>query len=160
MPENEMQEEPVLTTRDPIESIRHFNKLAGNTDDVYNVRQAALYFGLQAEELAEKFFTIGLEQVGRTLDILGLELKTGVYDERIKFANRKNLLDDDADLFVVTVGSMLSQGADVVGALNEVCRANDSKIFPDGAMHRNEHGKIIKPDTFTPPDLSPFVCKD
>lgn len=150
---------------DAIEIIRKFNSLAGNTDDVYNARQIALYTGLQLEELAEKMRTLarsGLaeEALGAAADYLhnlGLDFKAGFYDFEVSRAESAALLDDDVDIFVVTVGSLLSQGVDVHGAISEVNRANMDKVWPDGTMHRDASGKIVKPEGWTEPDLSPFL---
>ena len=51
---------------------------------------------------------------------------------------------------------MLSQGADVTGAMNEVVRSNMSKMV-DGRMVKDANGKVVKPDTYSPPNLAPFV---
>lgn len=152
---------------DPIELIRKFNTLAGNTDNVFNVRQSAMYFGLQLEEMAEKLNNLAavgtnlsrpyLSQVADELDSLGVEFKKGTYDCEFKNVGRHAIMDDDVDLFVVTVGSLLSQGADIHGAIAEVNRANMAKVWPDGTMHRDANGKIVKPEGWTAPDLMPFV---
>lgn len=150
----------VIRNQDFIEQVRHFNKLAGNTDDQFNVRQAAMYFGLQLEEMAEKLETLGFVNMVAQLDMLGRDFKAGVHDHLFASVDRKTLLDDDVDQLVVTVGSLISQGADVQGACREVNRANMSKVFPDGTLHKDANGKIVKPEGWTPPDLTPFVCKD
>ena len=149
----------VLTNRgDIVERIRQFNTLAGNTDRVFNVRQGSLYMGLQLEELAEKLGHIGYVDLAAELDSVGNDFKRGECDEFYANADRLAILDDDIDLAIVTLGSLFSQGADIHGAFSEVNRANMAKVWPDGTMHRDDHGKIIKPPSFTPPDLSPFVC--
>lgn len=142
---------------DPVERIRKFNTLAGNTDDEYNVRQIALYTGLQLEEMAEKMGHIGLTVLRDHLHSVGMSFKQGTYDSWVAAADPQDLLDDDVDQFVVTVGSMLSQGADIHGAISEVNRSNMSKVFEDGTMHRDENGKILKPPHYSPPELAPFV---
>lgn len=148
-----------MSRPNPIETIRTFNTLAGNTDDQFNLRQSAMYMGLQCEELAEKFRTLGFAAQFEYLDNLGKMFKNSTFDFAFEQANRQNLLDDDIDLFVVTVGSLLSQGADIHGAIGEVNRANMDKVFPDGTMHRDANGKIIKPEGWLEPDLTPFTCK-
>lgn len=35
----------------------------------------------------------------------------------------------------------------------EVQRSNMSKVWPDGTVHKNEYGKVMKPPGFKPPDL-------
>jgi len=143
-----------------IEQIRKFNAAAGNsTGNAFHVRQAALYTGLQCEELAEKFATIGLSDMSEALHAMAHEFKRGDEDYRFRTCNAEKLLDDDVDLFVVTVGSMLAQGADIDGAITEVCNANLAKIWPDGTMHKDANGKVIKPEGWTAPSLGRFISK-
>lgn len=172
-----------------------WNKAAGNTSDNFNVRQAAMYFGLQLEEISEKLDAMPLIDV-RAFELIAIKnnlallsdaFKSGKHDELMKRADRIALLDADCDIAVVTTGSMMSQGADVHGALAEVCDSNDSKsvkcpsdnctefslpkfigdvITPACAicngrgwiLQKNEHGKIIKGVNYREPDLSSFVC--
>ena len=148
-----------LDKRDIVSPIRQFNTLAGNTDDVFNVRQAAMYFGLQLEEVAEKLSTLGLIGSAHDLANLGYEFKRGDLDSTFITADRKALLDDDVDIGVVTIGSLLSMGVDIYGAFAEVSRSNMSKVFPDGTLHKDDNGKIQKGPNYSKPDLAPFVCQ-
>lgn len=170
LPDDDTALKIVMANRDPIEGIRHFNKLAGNTDDQFNVRQAAMYTGLQLEEMAEKLTTIFGEQsndvderffyFAEAMDQYGMRFKKGEFDHLLAKADRTDLLDDDCDQFVVTIGSMLSMGVGIHGALAEVNRSNMSKVFDDGTLHRNEHGKIIKSPAYSEPNLDPFICNE
>jgi predicted HAD superfamily Cof-like phosphohydrolase len=64
------------------------------------------------------------------------------------------------DMIVVGVGALLSAGVDVEGAWNEVIRSNMSKIDPDtGKVLKREDGKVLKPASFSPPNLEPFLVK-
>ena len=47
-------------------------------------------------------------------------------------------------------------GLDIEGALAEVIRSNYSK-FVDGKPVFDANGKIAKPATYSPPDLTAFV---
>ena len=40
---------------------------------------------------------------------------------------------------------------------DEVSRSNLQKIMPDGKVKKREDGKVMKPEGWTPPDLSKFV---
>jgi predicted HAD superfamily Cof-like phosphohydrolase len=145
---------------DLVERIRHFNTLAGNTDKIFNPRQCALYTGLQCEELAEKFKTLGLTTPSELLSRYASEFKEGHLNWAFELSpDRVALADDDIDLLVVTLGSLLSQGVGIHGAFSEVHRANMAKIWPDGTMHRDANGKVVKPEGWTGPDLTPYVCK-
>lgn len=59
------------------------------------------------------------------------------------------------DLLYVVLGAMVAHGLqDVAEALfAEVHRSNMSKAGPDGLPLRREDGKILKPPTYSPPDL-------
>lgn len=140
---------------------------AKHTTDVFRVRQAAMYMGLQFEELAEKTDVLfppkpelGYRHpVAAVMDAFGRELKQGLFDHLMGACNREDLLDADADIAVVTVGAIRSQGADIQGALNEVTKKNLEK-FPGGKAVLNDHGKIVKPAGWTPPNLKPFICEE
>ena len=50
------------------------------------------------------------------------------------------------------------QGYDVEGAWKEVARSNLAKINPEtGKVIKNENGKVMKPDGWTPPQLEQFI---
>lgn len=139
-----------------IDAITDFNKAAGNTTDRFNVRQSALYLGLQCEELAEKLDAIGIDS--SALSTLGTKLKRGSFDIAVRHGSRKEMLDADMDLVVVSIGAALSQGADVAGAMAEVIRSNESKKV-NGELHKDVNGKIVKGPNYSAPDLAPFLCR-
>ena len=47
-------------------------------------------------------------------------------------------------------------GFDIEGALKEVIRSNNSKMV-NGKFEFDDNGKIMKPDSYSEPDLKPFV---
>ena len=139
--------------------------LAGDmSTDTFNPRQTALYIGLQLEEMAEKLEAILCDDhIVNYLNDTSNSFKNGEYDDLISETSklqRQEMLDADVDLVWVTIGAAFSAGSKVHDAVQEVARSNMAKIFPDGTMHKNEYGKIIKPPGWTPPDLSKFVCQE
>lgn len=62
--------------------------------------------------------------------------------------------DAMADLDYVIEGTRIAYGIDGVPVAKEVHRSNMQKRWPDGTVHRNEHGKVIKPEGWTPPDIA------
>ena len=67
-------------------------------------------------------------------------------------------LDACMDMIWVILGFCYMKGYDVQGAWNEVARSNLSKIDPvTGKVKKREDGKVLKPEGWTPPDLTPFV---
>ena len=141
-----------------VADVRKFAEAAGHTTDEFNVRQTALYIGLQLEEMAEKLDAIFPDgsTIAECVKEMAIDFKDGEHDEFVCLANREEMLDADVDLAWVTIGSMLSQGADVTGAMNEVVRSNMSKMV-DGVMQKDANGKVIKGPDFSPPNLAPFI---
>ena len=67
-------------------------------------------------------------------------------------------LDACMDLIWVTLGYCHMKGYDVRGAWNEVTTSNLWKIdSKTGKVIRREDGKILKPEGWTPPDLTKFI---
>ena len=74
--------------------------------------------------------------------------------------NDVEMLDGCMDLIWVTLGFCHMKGFDVTGAWNEVLRSNMAKLDrKTGKVIRREDGKILKPEGWTPPDLTKFVKK-
>ena len=75
--------------------------------------------------------------------------------------DRLEELDALIDILVVTVGAIHSMGADAEGAWKEVMRSNLSKIDKEtGMVRKREDGKVLKPITYSPPDLKSFLTKE
>lgn len=69
-------------------------------------------------------------------------------------------LDALIDILVVVVGALHSLGADAEGAWNEVIRSNMSKVDPaTGKVIKREDGKVLKPATYSAPELEQFLNK-
>ena len=116
-----------------------------------------------------------LEEVCELLE--GLGAQTGHYRELTDLANefkykgewalkrvrnltyqqRIDIVDACCDINVTSVGVMqLLGGVDVLGAQREVIRSNNSKMV-NGKFEFDANGKIMKPDSYSKPDLTPFV---
>ena len=83
------------------------------------------------------------------------------YNEYIQALNKNDdveQLDACMDMIWVILGFCYMKGYDVQGAWNEVARSNLSKIDSvTGKVKKREDGKVLKPEGWTPPDLTPFV---
>ena len=64
-------------------------------------------------------------------------------------------LDAITDILYVLLGTAHAYGLGdkVEAAFNEVHRSNMTKVMPDGKVLRRDDGKIIKPDSYEPPNL-------
>ena len=75
--------------------------------------------------------------------------------------DRVEQLDALIDILVVTIGALHSIGADAEGAWREVMRSNFSKVDKEtGMVRKREDGKVLKPISYSPPNLSPFLRKE
>ncbi|WP_086846998.1 MazG nucleotide pyrophosphohydrolase domain-containing protein [Amycolatopsis kentuckyensis] len=62
-----------------------------------------------------------------------------------------------ADLVYVAYGTAVSLGIDLDEAIRRVHRSNMTKLGPDGEVLRRDDGKILKPPTYQPPDMTGVV---
>lgn len=67
------------------------------------------------------------------------------------------IADGLGDIIYVCVGTAIRYGIDIEQVMQEICRSNDSKIPADGVVKRREDGKIMKPDTYTKPDIGAIL---
>jgi predicted HAD superfamily Cof-like phosphohydrolase len=68
------------------------------------------------------------------------------------------ILDGLCDMDVVNTGAAISFGFDYDSSIAEVDRSNSSKMDPvTGRPNKDQYGKVIKPPTYSPANLVPFV---
>jgi predicted HAD superfamily Cof-like phosphohydrolase len=110
-----------------------FMHACGQTTDHDNEEQAVMYERLCDEEREEWMQTGGLEGSVEDLDAV-------------------------IDQIVVLIGYGLSRGWDMEGAWREVVRSNMSKVDPaTGMVCKRDDGKILKPESYSPPNLAPYL---
>lgn len=68
-------------------------------------------------------------------------------------------LDALCDQIVTAVGVGYMMGFDMIGALREVVRSNNSKMV-NGRFEFDENGKIMKAASFSKPNLEPYLNKE
>lgn len=115
----------------PFADQKKFMVACDQTVDTYNAKQFDLYVNLINEEF-----------------------------EELKAANGDKVEQLDAliDILVVAIGALHSLGVDSEGAWQEVICSNMSKVDPvTGKVIKREDGKVLKPATYSPPNLEPFV---
>lgn len=111
---------------------------------------ARLYLGLGLEEIAETLEAEGYLAIARQVQGYAGDIKRGLMPER-----EPNLLegfDGGLDTVWVTFGYMLARNFPVSAGWAEVARSNASKLV-DGRVIKNESGKVMKPESYSPPDL-------
>jgi len=96
------------------------------------------------------------ENYAMYLDLIQEEMRELV--DAVADNDRVEQLDALVDILVVTMGAIRAAGWDGEGAWQEVMRTNFAKIDPDtGKVRKREDGKVLKPEGWTPPNLSPYV---
>ena len=143
---------------DSITDIRNWFKAAKPEP---TAKDALVQQGCHFEEVIEHLTSIGIEVEG--LCDLSNDLKSNTSlqtDDAIAHymdtIDRIELLDALCDQIVTATGVAYMMGFDIEGALKEVIRSNNSKMV-DGKFEFDANGKIQKPDSYSEPDLTPFI---
>lgn len=148
---------------DIIGSVVKFMLAADQVTEGFDVRQSALYTGLQLEETAEKIgHILGKDHpFVQRMDQYADDFKAGVFDAQLEhaFENRKELLDANFDIAWVSIGACIAEGSNINTGFAEGSRSNLAKIGSNGKMNKDENGKVKKPDTWTPPDFEPHTAE-
>lgn len=127
----------------PFNDQAEFMRAGGQTVGVYDAKQASLYVDLIKEEVGELFDYLHA-------DTGDLEISEEEHVAKI--------LDGAVDSLVVLIGFLHSMTPEAEALWAEVHRSNMSKIDPaTGKILKREDGKILKPETFRPPNLMPFA---
>jgi predicted HAD superfamily Cof-like phosphohydrolase len=73
--------------------------------------------------------------------------------------NLTEMVDALADIIYFAYGTAINLGVDLEPVFEEVHRSNMTKVWPDGSVRRREDGKVIKPPTYTKPDVAFEILK-
>ncbi len=122
-----------------LQAVRTFMAAAGQPENDYNTAQ--LYSEI-----------ITPEEYRERTDAWHM-VKDNLTSER----HRVEHLDGIIDSIWCLIAEGQAMGYDVAGAFAEVARSNLSKIAPDGVIEKASTGKVMKPSTYSPPDLRPYV---
>jgi len=107
------------------------------------------------ESSSDSEYRTMISNANQAMRILSNELKKNPkFDLTIK--SHLELLDSLCDQIVTATGVAHMYGFDILGALSEVSRSNNSK-FEDGKPVFNENGKITKGKDYYKPYLVPFL---
>lgn len=119
--------------------------------------------GCHIEEIAEMALAIGAEdspfydEANIQAEYLkGLVIPSEYIEIQKNLIDNTELLDALCDQIVTATGVAYMMGFDIEGALKEVIRSNNSKMIK-GKFEFDDNGKIAKPESYSKPDLTPFV---
>jgi predicted HAD superfamily Cof-like phosphohydrolase len=83
-----------------------------------------------------------------------IESKTSLLMHR---ATKAHLAKELADLLYVVYGTAEELGIPLEEIFIKVHQNNMDKVWDDGTVHYNDFGKIIKPPTYSPPDIESIL---
>lgn len=145
---------------DSITDIRNWFK-AAKPEPTFNDYMTQL--GCHFEEVCEMMAAIGGGNEDICIDlsekadfIKGLTVPDEYVETQKSFIDNIELLDALCDQIVTATGVAYMMGFDIEGALKEVIRSNNSKMV-DGKFTFDDNGKIQKPNSYSEPDLTPFI---
>ena len=116
-------------------------------------RDVCTQIGCHFEEVSEMNEAIlGVD----TWEIDGLANHFKYASKLPKDADKIELLDALCDQIVTATGVAYMMGFDIESALKEVIRSNNSKMV-GGKFEFDANGKIAKPESYSEPDLTPFI---
>jgi predicted HAD superfamily Cof-like phosphohydrolase len=119
----------------PFRDQEKFMKSCDQYTSVYSISQYKMYLSLIDEEHRE-------------------------LREAVEANNLVEQLDALIDILVVTIGAIHSAGFDGEGAWKEVMATNFAKVDREtGRVRKREDGKVLKPQGWTPPDLTGYLTK-
>jgi predicted HAD superfamily Cof-like phosphohydrolase len=70
----------------------------------------------------------------------------------------ENIAKELADIIYIACGTAVSYGIDLNKVFAEVHRSNMDKLI-DGKVHYREDGKVLKPESWSPPNIKQFIEK-
>lgn len=122
---------------------------------------ALFRIGFMLEELAEYCVASGYKKLGEDLHNLHsmLQNREVPHTARVEQRNFHDQLDALVDLSYVLHGTAYLQGFDIDGAFQVVHTANMAKVRVERAedSKRGSTYDVVKPEGWTPPDLTEFL---
>lgn len=118
---------------------------------------------IPAMELIERRRLLITEEFHEVEDVLG-EYENWIYFSLQGLTKGRNvtqiradLAKELADLLYVIYGTAEELRIPIEEVFKAVHESNMSKLWPDGTVHYNDFGKVIKPPTYSPPDIEKIL---
>ena len=89
----------------------------------------------------------------RDLRMRLIEEESNELKEAGESGNLPHAIKELCDLLYVVLGTANAFGVDIEPFFAEVHRSNMTKVWPDGKIHKDQHGKVLKPPTFVAADI-------
>ena len=81
------------------------------------------------------------------------------FEEAMFNSDQVEMIDALCDILYVTYGAASAMGVDLEPFFDEVQRSNMTKVGLDGKVLKRDDGKVLKPSTYSAPDLRGILDK-
>lgn len=119
-------------------------------------KDICVQLGCHFEEIVEMLDELKEDEANPIMHEIANYMKSPDGGEVVALDDKVNFLDALCDQIVTATGVAYMMGFDIEGALKEVIRSNNSKMV-DGKFEFDDNGKIAKPESYSEPDLAPFI---
>jgi predicted HAD superfamily Cof-like phosphohydrolase len=85
--------------------------------------------------------------------------KFTIYTDETVTPDLLEMYDAIVDINYVNYGAAAALGLDAASGFKEVQRSNMTKVPANGKVKKNEFGKILKPECYSPPNLKKLLEK-
>lgn len=122
----------------------------------------------KAQKQVEEFMRVMGQNIPERITIDGypgifrhemIQEETDEFEEAMYNDDQVEMIDALCDILYVTYGAASAMGVDLESFFDEVQRSNMSKISLDGKVLKNDRGKVVKPSTYSPPDIRGILDK-
>jgi NTP pyrophosphatase (non-canonical NTP hydrolase) len=108
----------------------------------------------RSQALADQISSTEIDRALARLRVALLEEEVGEFVAASEQGDLVGIADALADIVYVVYGTALTYGIDLDAVLREVHRSNMSKLGRDGEPLIREDGKVLKSETYFPPDIA------
>lgn len=136
------------------EELKSINTLPSTNKNMNTMQNDVRIFMEAGEQHTQK--TAGFSPENTNAAELYMRLITEEYKELLAGFEKKNIVevaDGAGDLIWVIMGLCNSVGINMAAVWQEIVTSNMSKTV-DGKLIKREDGKILKPDTYFPPNIA------
>lgn len=98
--------------------------------------------------------TLDIDPRLRTLWPRLLAEEVAEFRDAVAGQNLRDVADALGDILYVAYQAAASYGIPIDAVFREVHRSNLTKVGPDGAVAYRDDGKVLKPPSYSPPDIA------
>ncbi len=145
----------------------------GLCDDLFELKRieaaanSSRRAGNSMQRMVQVFHETMNQTVGKTPGMRDVDLRCSLIEEEvgetltaIRNGDMVGAIDGMCDALYVIFGTAVAFGVDLQPYFEEVQRANMSKLGANGRPTKDVHGKVIKPKSWTAPDIAGMLERE